>query len=1691
MPDTLRDLVVSLSLQSDNFTRNLRSVNAQIREAESQFKLLSTGVEGFETSTSGLAAKLDSLHQKMNLQRTAVEQYEKALTAANNKLTETFNRYQEYNQRLEESKNNYRELQEYLQNQKDALRQVGEALGTDSDYYQDLAADIDRFEQEVNEAGQEMERLAGQTEALRKSTQNAADAVSTAQTQLNKAKASLKDTESQITSTNKALKTASSAWKDLGAACEAAGKRLEATGRTATAIGRGLTTAVTTPVVALGAAAVKSSLDFESSFASVRKTVDATEEEFAQLAAQSKQMSTQIAASTSEINEVMATGGQLGVANEHLQEFTRVMIDLGNSCEDLSADEAATSIAKFANVMHTDQSLFQNIGSTIVDLGNNFATTEQPIMMMAQRLAGAGKQVGLTEAQVLGFATALSSVGIEAQMGGSAFSKALIKMEVAAETGGEALEDFAKVSGMTGEQFRKLFREDAAAAFQAFIVGLAKLDEEGESAIATLNDIGIKEVRLRDTMLRSVNATELFSRAQQRANKAWAENTALTVEANKRYATTASQLTNLKNKAMLFAQQIGDDLNPTIHKLMSGISDLIDKFLSMDQAQRQNLIKWAAIAAGIGPVILAYGKFATGLGKVVSGIGTFATAVAGAGGGLSGFISVLAKSPSVWFAVAAAVVAGTFALYDWVSGAKMAREATKAMIDTADEWKRTAADTFYNEQNGGLAFFGMTTDDFKSDKTATNAKAWLAGLIEVWTDGKNETQEIVDEWTGSWKSLTENTRSELQQLQEASKEAGHTGVADQIQKDIDSLDGMDKEIETLLKKRQNGYLTDDEKVRLQELIDTRDAIIVKYKLEPDSETAGYETILEGIEKARARARALGKQDADVGVYQQAVVATAEGFATINRELDDQYDKEYAVIQLIGDEKERKEAQAKLDEQYSADRLAAAREYARTLSQVIGPAWESEKIQDTKKNLDDLSSALSAYDFAVGNYGDDSKEAAIALDRVSKVTKNLDEGDLTDYAAMLTQVSELLRSGMSEEEVSSLFPDIDVSSALDQLAAIQEFVNTYDSLEGLSSMFGEGLANEVMEIATKLNMEGAQADWDAFAADPGQITTDATIKAINAQESVKEMLLIGRIDKVLKQSGVTLKVDTEGNITDVTWPDGTTFETDVFGNITQAKTPDGTVFDVDADGNIISATAADGTTFTVDGGTGTIETVVLGENVTMPTILGKLSVSGYDTIALNNFTKTNPVTVTGIVRLGSLVENPEDILGQEGVKYFDEKGIEIPVALVPKEKLTAETIIAYDTDGTLHVMLTPEITGSQEAIEELQEAVTDDGKTFIGKGIINMPDLDVFSRIEAAMGRIEKYKNSSGFWGWFTGEGDKGTLNTSLKNDFSGTQVAELSTYVAELVTAINNGGQVSEENIGHLQSVVDFLNELSETEVGDNVLQGFVDTFNAADMDVDATNIADTIGTAISTAFENGQVGQDAADGIGVGLENADFSGPAGAVANSIESDVRDALDSHSPAQRMIPVGEDAAAGVGEGMQNYDFSSAGSSIAAKVRSSVSATLNSSTLRGAGLNLMNGLVAGINAGMSGVVAAIRQAAQAAVRAAKAEFEIASPSKVFRDDIGVMLMKGMGEGVISEVKSQARIIRNAARYLTDEAGEGAIAYTSSDNRKTYNQQSSVNLTGNTFYVRDEQDVHSLAVEIAALTKRQQHGVGIKTM
>ena len=331
-----------------------------------------------------------------------------------------------------------------------------------------------------------------------------------------------------------------------------------------------------TALAGAGAAAIKTGISFESAFAGVKKTVNASKKELSEMREGILDMSEEMPTSANEIAGVAEAAGQLGIKNDSILRFTKTMVQLGDSTN-MSSEEAATSLARLANITRMPQKSFSNLGSTIVDLGNNLATTEQEITAMALRMAGAGHQVGMSEADILSFAGALSSVGIEAEAGGTAFSTLMSKMNLAATKGGDELNDFAKVSGMTADQFKKSFEDDAAGAIISFIQGLDNINKNGGSAIKTLDDMGLSDIRMRDALLRAAGASGTFTEALEIGNNAWKENTALQNEANQRYETTESKISMLGNKFKRLGISIYDDVNNPLRGAVDVVTGYVDQ----------------------------------------------------------------------------------------------------------------------------------------------------------------------------------------------------------------------------------------------------------------------------------------------------------------------------------------------------------------------------------------------------------------------------------------------------------------------------------------------------------------------------------------------------------------------------------------------------------------------------------------------------------------------------------------------------------------------------------------------------------------------------------------------------------------------------------------------------------------------------------------------------------------------------------------------------------------------------------------------------------------------------------------------------------------------------------------------------------------------------------------------------------
>jgi TP901 family phage tail tape measure protein len=331
-------------------------------------------------------------------------------------------------------------------------------------------------------------------------------------------------------------------------------------------------------IAAAGGLAVRSAVQWESAWAGVTKTVDGSAQEMAVLEGQLRAMARELPASHQEIAAVAEAAGQLGIQRGNISEFTRTMIDLGETTN-LSAQEAASSMARLANVMGTSQQDFDKLGSALVELGNNSATTEAEILEMALRISGAGKQIGLSEGEVLGFSAALSSVGIAAEAGGSSISRAFIEIASAVNKGGKDLEGFAKVAGMSTTEFSRLFKQDAASAIQSFIEGLGKVQQSGGDTFKVLDDLGLGEIRVRDAMLRMSAAGDLVARSLDLGNKGWEENVALIEEAAKRYQTTEARLQIAKNNINDLGITIGQTLLPAL----GGAADKLGGFLQVVQ----------------------------------------------------------------------------------------------------------------------------------------------------------------------------------------------------------------------------------------------------------------------------------------------------------------------------------------------------------------------------------------------------------------------------------------------------------------------------------------------------------------------------------------------------------------------------------------------------------------------------------------------------------------------------------------------------------------------------------------------------------------------------------------------------------------------------------------------------------------------------------------------------------------------------------------------------------------------------------------------------------------------------------------------------------------------------------------------------------------------------------------------------
>ncbi len=712
------ELVVRIRGDASDLEATISSVESELS------KLEQTQSKNNNTSTKGLTAykkQMQDAQTTLQTSRTALtntkKAYEDNVKSVNKNVTA-----------LKAQKTELDKQISLRSNEKRLLTEANRGLDKNSVAYKDN-------QKALNWVNTEIEAYTKQSQSISDSIRTQEAALSGSKKAYTDAQATVKKATEQYEEYEKGLKAAERA--DEAQNLQNTGKRWKEVGEGIDTVTKPLQYAATA-LAAGGVASAKFAIDFENNFANVKKTVDGTPEQLAKIKQGIIDLSTTgidgrgaIPQTTTELNELAAAGGQLGISQENIIDFTEVMAQMG-SATNLVGEEGAATLARFQNVMGVGQNEIRNIGSAIVDLGNNSATTESEIAEMALRMGKYGSSVRMSAADVLGYSAALSSLGIEAQMGGSAIGRTWLSIETAVASGGEGLTKFAKYSGKSAEEFKEQWNTDSSGAFNGLLKGL----QSAENLTVALDDLGINNTQDIQAMMALVNGYDLVTESVNRSNTAYQENTALQEEFNAKNETTASKLANTKNNIIEAARSIGETMLPSIQDASTTVADFAKGLSQMDDEQKRVVVNTGATVIAIGAISKVSAGAIKGVGGIVEAVGNIKKAFS-AGGALAKFAPTLASIGSVAgpaalavAGIATAAIGGKVAYdkwyqsqYRWSEGLSEGNEKVK---ESLEKYKSL------NEVQGQIKSLKMVIESPESSQEQVdNAKSKLEEIKEM------------------------------------------------------------------------------------------------------------------------------------------------------------------------------------------------------------------------------------------------------------------------------------------------------------------------------------------------------------------------------------------------------------------------------------------------------------------------------------------------------------------------------------------------------------------------------------------------------------------------------------------------------------------------------------------------------------------------------------------------------------------------------------------------------------------------------------------------------------------------------------------------------------------------------------------------------------------------------------------------
>lgn len=953
-----RTISTKLAIEGESeYKQKIASVNRELKVLASESSMVAAKYRDQANSEEALAAKTQTLERQIAAESAKVAELSAALSNAQGAKAK-------YDAQVSEGNANLEQARAKLEALKSSTEDTAEEEAA-------LAEEIKKQEEALAQA------TAGQEAAER--------GISEWQRQLNNANADLYNHNADLERNKEYLDEARQSTDHCASSIDQYGREVRQAGDESDTFGDKSKQAIQALSAALASAGVakaikeitdalwqciEASKGFETAMAPVHRSVHGTEEQMAAVTAGIVDLSTKIPKSAEGIAEVVAASGQLGIATEDVLDFAEVMVGLGETTN-MTATEAATSLARVANITSLAAEDYERLGSTILALGNSAATNEVEIVAMSTRLASAGTLAGMTQADIMALATAMSSVGIEAEAGGTAMTQTLTAMEKAVASGGDKLERFAEIAGMTSTEFADTWNTQAVSAVQRFVAGLGDLDNKGESVTMALEDLGLSGIR-QSNMLRSLAlASDLLAKAISTSSEAWEENTALAERTAKSYGTTDSKLTILESSVGNLKAAIGDQLTPALKEMAEAGASVADRAKKFVEENGYLVPVFTALITGAtvltGGLIL-YGNAA----KLAAAKTAILTAVQ------TTFNTALAACPAVF--VAAAIAALVVGIGVYKASVEAAADATDE-LDKKQELLYATTDGAKQKIDEATKSYDLqlkTLDSLMAKETkSAQDKAAISQICDRLSAGIGKITVAYDEESDSINYSTDALRNYIAAALQVMGAQSSLDLANARQEKLISAMGMQKEeidkcadaLKQYNQMQENGTywarLYEDESRQvddtLQSMTDSQMELLVMYVANEDAIaklTKTTEAYWSGQESESASVEDICQR---MNQINSAIAALQEGYDEAKKSAKDSIESQVGLFAVLSGEADKtaNDIIDALDSQIDtltdyADNIQAA--MAKGINPEIIQELTSEFSEENAKYLDSLASA---------------------------------------------------------------------------------------------------------------------------------------------------------------------------------------------------------------------------------------------------------------------------------------------------------------------------------------------------------------------------------------------------------------------------------------------------------------------------------------------------------------------------------------------------------------------------------------------------------------------------------------------------------------------------------------------------------------------------------------------------------------